>query len=88
KQDKERLPCPARDGGKRSAVAVVNDSPVDCQSSPALFAAAKASPSHIHLCILGIILHIFGGTQNSVHYDSSSSFLKIIDISLDIIVFL
>ena len=28
----KRLPCPARDGGKRSAVAGVNDSPVDCQS--------------------------------------------------------
>ena len=28
----KRLPCPVRDGGKRSAVAEVNDSPVDCQS--------------------------------------------------------
>ena len=27
-----RLLCPVRDGGKRSAVAEVNDSPGDCQS--------------------------------------------------------
>ena len=28
----KRLPCPVSDGGKRSAVAEVNDSPVDCHS--------------------------------------------------------